>query len=125
MRRIARTSRSIWIEIGDHADDAALGGDAGAVEMVLDVLAHQVGLLDHVAGERLIGCAPVDEHGERRLQRVGDCRYVVRARPSPQGDSGLDQRVEFVGESNFGRHVVVEAVGVTGAIRASARRILL
>ena len=34
------------LDLGHHADDVGLGGDAGAVEIVVDLPAHQLGLLD-------------------------------------------------------------------------------
>ncbi len=43
------------LDLGDDADDIGLGGDAGAVEIVVDLPAHQFGLLDDLgrAGSRL------------------------------------------------------------------------
>ena len=37
------------LDLGHHADDVALGGDAGAVEIVVDLPAHQLGLFDDLA----------------------------------------------------------------------------
>ena len=104
-------------------DDAvALRGDAGALQIVLDLRLH---------GRRLVGDQPalvaaeraafVEQHGQRRLQRMGEVADL-RARALDDALVVLDQRVGLVGERlDLGREAAVEPLRRALAHHAPAR----
>ena len=46
-------------DLGDGADDGDARGDAGALQMMRDLIAHHVGLLQNLAGKGIV------PHGRR------------------------------------------------------------
>ena len=56
---VRRSASMAGRDLGDGADDGDARGDAGALQMMGDLVAHHVGLLQHLAGER------IGAHGRR------------------------------------------------------------
>ena len=80
--------------LGHRADDGDARGDAGALQMVRDLIAHHVGLLQNLGRER-IGPARggfVDDDRQRRLDGVGEIADMG-ARALDDFPVGVDQRV--------------------------------
>ena len=97
MRSSARFSAlQHLVDIGDVADHARSRRDPCAVEMMRDLRAHDLGLLDHLRGERsFLRARLVPDHAERRLERVREIADMG-ARPIDDLAIGLDQRVQLL-----------------------------
>ena len=65
-----------------------------ALEMARDLIAHDVGLLEHLGGERIVAARRrlVDDHRQRRLQRMREIADMG-ARALDDLAVGVDQRV--------------------------------
>ena len=120
----ARQRRHDRRDLGDGADHGRARRDAGALEMVLDLVAHHVGLLAHLGGERIVAARGrlVDDHRERRLQRM---REIADMRAGALDDLAVrvDQRIGLARERrDLLREAALEPFGGAGADRRKARR---
>ena len=81
---------------GRHAaDDTYPRGHARPVEIVADLIAHELRLLGNLGAERrLVVARLVGDDGERRLEGMREVADL-RARPIDDVLIGLDQRVEL------------------------------
>ena len=100
------------------------GGDPRALEMPRDLVAHDVGLLAHLGGERIVAARGrlVDHHRQRRLERMREIADVG-ARALDDLAVGIDQRVGLARERrDLDRERAFEPLGRAGADRGQARR---
>ena len=81
-------------DLGDRADDGEPRGDAGALQMMRDLVAHHVGLLQNLGRERIgaVRGGLVDDDGQRRLDGVREIADMG-ARALDDFAVGVDQRV--------------------------------
>ena len=108
----------------DAADDTYPRGHAGPVEIVADLIAHQLRLLANLGAERrLIAARLVGDDGQRRLESM--CEVAdLGARPIDYVLIGLDQRVELgLKRFDFGRKLTLEVARLrpSGCWRGRAR----
>ena len=97
MRSSVRFSaRSTPVDIGDVADHARSRRDPRPVEMMRDLRAHDLRLLDHLGGERaFLRPRFVADDTERCLKRMREIADMG-ARPVDDLAIGLDQSIQFL-----------------------------
>ena len=80
--------------IGDGADRRDARGEPCALEMTRDLVAHDLGLLAHLGGERIIAVTRglVHHDGDRRLQCMGEIADMG-ARARHDLTVGVDERI--------------------------------
>ena len=106
------------VDIGGVADGASAGGDARPVEMVGDLDAHQLSLLDHFARERIVPFTRfVGDDAERSLERVGEIADMG-ARPVDDLPVRLDQGIELLLQRlDLGGELALQSLRLAGADR--------
>ena len=95
-----------------------------ALEMARDLVAHDVGLLAHLGGERIVAARRrlVDHHRERRLQRMREIADMG-ARALDDLAVGVDQRIGLARQRrDLDRETAFEPLGRAGADRRQAAR---
>ena len=92
------------------------GGGAGAAQMVVDMVAHGVGLARDHLGQRAWMSLGLGQHDrKRRLQRVGqvaDMGALALDHLLVVGDQGVQLRRQGL---DLGRIVAIEPIGLAGA----------
>ena len=91
--------------------------DAGALQMVRDLVAHHVGLLQHLARERIgaMRGGLVDDDRQRRLDGVGEIADMG-ARALDDFAIGVDQRVGLARQRrDLDREFALQPFGAAGA----------
>ena len=107
------------LDVGDAADHREPRGKARAFEMTGDLVAHDVGLLGHLGGERIVRTRRglVDHDRERRLERVGEIADMGAGALDDLA-IGVEQRIGLAGERrDFHRKLAFEALGGSGPDR--------
>ena len=110
--------------LGHGADHGDAGGEPRALEMARDLIAHDLGLLAHLVGERIVGVRGrlVHHHRERRLERMREIADMG-ARALDDLAVGVDQRVGLARQRrDLDREVAFEPLGRAGADRGEALR---
>ena len=110
-------------DVGDGADHGDAGGDPRALEMARHLIAHDVGLLLDLVGERIVAARRrlVHHHRQRRLQRM---REIADMGAGALDDLaiGVDQRVGLARQRlDLDRETALELLGLAGADRGEAR----
>ena len=111
-------------DVGDGADHGDAGGEPRALEMPRHLIAHDVGLLADLGGERVVRPRRglVHHHRQRRLQRVREIADVG-ARALDDLAVGIDQRVGLARQrGDLDRERAFELLGTPERIAASAAR---
>ena len=109
----------------DHAaEHGRARGEPGALELARHLIAHDVGLLEHLLRQRIVGARRrlVDEDRQRRLQRM---REIADMGAGALDDLavGVDQRVGLARQrGDLDRKLALEPLGVAGADRRKAFR---
>ena len=90
----ARERRHHRPHVGDGADHRDARREPRALEMARDLIAHDLGLLAHLDGERIVAVRGrlVHHHRERRLERMREIADMG-ARALDDLAVGVDQRV--------------------------------
>ncbi len=104
--------------LGADADDAARGGRARPRQVVIDLAAHRRDLPAHGLGEGVLAALGlVGQHGERRLQRMGEIAHMGPRALHHRGVV-LEQVVELVRQRrDLGGEVALEPAGLSHAYR--------
>ena len=109
-------------DLGHGADHGRARRDARALEMALHLVAHDVGLLAHLGGERIVAARGrlVDDDRERRLQRMREIADMG-ARALDDLAVRLDQRIGLARERRdlLGK-AALQPLGGAGADRREA-----
>ena len=95
----ARERRHHRTHLGDGADHRDAGGKARALEMASDLIAHDLGLLAHLQGERVAAVSGglVQHDRDRGLERVGEIADMG-ARARDDLAIGVDERIGLARE---------------------------
>ena len=104
-------------DLGDGADDGDARGDARALQMMRHLIAHHIGLLQHLARKGIDGMRGglVDDDRERRLDGVGEIADMG-ARALDDLAVGVDQRVGLARQRrDLDRKFAFEPFGAAGA----------